>query len=330
MKYLFPLLIVFGLIFLTGCEKEKTGIQPEIRIGLLKGPTAMSMIGLLDKPHFLVEKDKQINLNFTIKANPKLLQAELIKEKLDMAVIPTTLAAILYNKGIDYRISAITVWGTLVLVGKQNHPHMPQPFDWQSLKGKEVHLMGKGMTPDILFHLLLEKKGLQNKIEVNFRFPMPQDLAQAVAAGAVQMAVLSEPMASVALARNEQLMIYADLTREWQLTMGQKNALPQAALIIKSSFAQKKPDWVRQFTDTYRNAIESVNRHPRQAAQLMVKHKLVPQASIAEAAIPRCHLDFRPAQEVKAHIKNYLHLFFQMNPNIVGGRLPDENFYYRP
>ncbi len=287
----------------------------------------MSLIGLLDEPPVLEEGGQKYKVQFTVKANPKLLRAELLQGRADMAVIPTTLAAILYNKGVPYRAAAVTVWGTLALVGKKQ-TEQTEPFDWNDLKEKEIHLMGKGMTPDILFRLLLEKKGLTNEVKVNYRFPAPQDLAQAMAAGAVELAVLSEPMASTAMARNKEIAVLADLTEEWNKTVGDDLPLPQAVLIVKTSFARKHPQLVARFLAQYRSQVDRINSHTLQAAQLMVKHGLVPDAAVGAASIPRCHLRFRLAGEVKDQIKAYLGVFFQMNPAIVGGGLPDENFYY--
>lgn len=346
------LVLALSMIALTpGCGKtgDETGKEETVvRVGVLKGPTAMSLIGLIDQPPVLKNDNKKYKVEFTIKANPKLLRAELLQQKIDIAVIPTTLASVLYNKGVPYKTSAVTIWGTLVLMGKYKEKNEEKKsvkvsdqvsaslwqkkntvFDWNTLKNKEIHLMGKGMTPDILFRLLLEKKGLTiNKdITVNYRFPQPQDLAQALAAGAVELAVISEPMASMVSARNPNVVVLADLTEEWQKETGGDIPLAQAVVIVKASFAKRRPRLVREFLNRYRTALENVNNNPQQAGELITKHGLSPNAKIAAAAIPRCHFRFEEAQEAKNKILSYLRVFYRFNPKIVGGRLPDEGFF---
>lgn len=49
------------------------------------------------------------------------------------------MAAITYNKGMDYRLVAVPVWGTLYLVGQDT-----AVTEWENLKGKRVYVMARG------------------------------------------------------------------------------------------------------------------------------------------------------------------------------------------
>jgi len=329
-KIKFILLIPALLLLSAACGTTVPVVEEEtvIRVGVLTGPTAMSLIPLIAHPPLLESGGKKYRLQFSVKAAPQLLRAQLLQGKPDMAVIPTTLAAVLYNKGLPYRAVAVPVWGTLVLMGKM--AEAPQPFDWNVLKGREVHLMGKGMTPDVLFQLLLKSKNLEpgKDVTFNYRFPAPRDLAQAMAGGIVEWAVLSEPMAGMTASLNREVSVLADLSAEWK--KAGNGEIPQAVLVVKQSFLLDHPELTELFLKRYESATQRVNQDPQAAGVLIAQQGITADAGIGARAIPRCNLRLRRMPNVKEQVKAYLRLFFQWNPVIIGGRLPDEGFYYQP
>jgi NitT/TauT family transport system substrate-binding protein len=40
-------------------------------------------------------------------------------------------------------------------------------------------------------------------------------------------------------------------------------------------------------------------------------------------------MNFQTAAESKEIIEQYLSIFYSMNPDIIGGKIPDEGFYYK-
>jgi NitT/TauT family transport system substrate-binding protein len=72
-----------------------------------------------------------------------------------------------------------------------------------------------------------------------------------------------------------------------------------------------------------------VKNNREKAAELIVKHKILENKSVAYNSIPRCNLNFKTASDTRELIDKYLQIFYDMNPDIVGGKLPDEDFYYQ-
>lgn len=317
------ILVIAILLISCGGESPDAGKQSRaVRIGILKGPTAMSLIPMLDNPGKPLPGNFQ--KKFFLKPSPVLLRPLLLQEELDMAIIPTTLAAILYNKQLPYRAAAVTIHGTLSLVGKNK-----DITSWQDLKGKQIHLMGKGMTPDILFRFLLRKNNLDaaNDLELKYTFPDPMDLAQATAAGQVELAVLSEPMASTVRLKNPEINVIMDLTDEWDKLFNHQIPLAQTVLVIHRDFASKNPDTVTAFLKEYQTALQWVNSHPQEAGRLIAKYRIIPDPDAAAKAIPLCHFKFEKTFPIKDKIIKYLEIFHGFNPLTVGGKLPDETFF---
>jgi len=321
--YIFVRLLLITLIFIScNSQKEKSKKKDTINIATLKGPSAVSMIKLIDNN----QKINGLKTNFIIKNEPLQVRKMLINEDVDFAVLPTTMAAIMYNKGINYKLAAIPLWGTLYLCGKDSTIHK-----WADLKGKKINLMAKGMTPDVLFKYLLEKNNINiNKdVELDYSFPTHIELANAIAAEKANVGVISEPFVSIITNKNKNINIIFDLDKEWKIATNNNIPLAQTALIVNSNFAHNNPEITNIFLQKYKETSEWVNTNNGLAAKLIVKHNILPDTSIAKTSIKHSNIKFEYAYDMKDAINNYLNIFYLMNDKIIGGKMPDEGFYYK-
>src|SRR5450756_1845563 len=95
-----------------GCN-QKPAEKIELRIGALKGPTALGMLQLMQKAD---AKTTANQYSFTLAGAPEELSAKMISGDLDIAAIPANLAAVLYNKTeCKVKMAAINTLGVLYL-----------------------------------------------------------------------------------------------------------------------------------------------------------------------------------------------------------------------
>lgn len=314
-KYL--LWIAFAILIF-GCNSSKNS-DSSITIATLKGPSSMGMIKLIDS----LKSSSSSTIEVMILNEPIQVRKMMLDGSADFAVLPTTMAAILYNKGLNYNLVGIPVWGTLSLMGTDS-----TIAQWSQLKGKRIHVMAKGMTPDVMFRYLLSKNGVNpdTDVTIDYSFPTHIDLANAVAAGKADLAVLSEPMASQVLQKRSDVRLIFDFNDEWHRQQGSQIAL--TAFLVSTNLAKNNSNLVNQIATGYEQSSVWVNQNPDSAADLMVKYEVLPNREVALQAIPRSNLKFVRAREIKKQIDDYLNVFYQMNPDIVGGKMPDEEFIY--
>lgn len=315
-KYIF---YIFISIFLIGCNQTEE--QQKIRIATLKGPSAMGMVKMIDS----VRKNQNSNIEITIYNEPIQVRKLMLEESVDLAILPTTMGAILYNKGVNYQLAAIPVWGTLYLFGQDTTIK-----SWSDLKGKRIYLMAKGMTPDVLFKQLLIKNGIdpEKDIQPDYSFPTHIDLANAVASGQAKLGVISEPLVSLVEQKNKNVKPIFDLNKEWQ-NVFPDTPIAQTALMVNSNFAKTQNKEIKKLMHQYQQSSVWVNQNPEKAAELIVKYNILPNTDVAQLSIPRSNLHFVHAKNIEDEITNYLKIFYKMNPDIIGGKIPDNNFIYR-
>ena len=97
------------------------------------------------------------NIKFEVFTEPMQVRKMMLEGTADFAVLPSTMAAILYNNDIKYRLVAVPCWGTLYLIGNDTDTVIKT---WQDLKNERIYVMAKSMTPDLLFRYLLTQNGL--------------------------------------------------------------------------------------------------------------------------------------------------------------------------
>lgn len=316
LSYLF--LFVF-ILYGCGNKARKEAGSPRYTIATLKGPSAMGMIRMIDS----LNNGTGHSVAVEILNEPLQVRKMMLDGTADFAILPTTMAAIMYNKGLKYRLIGVPVWGTLYLVGSN-----PVVNNWEDLRNKRIYVMARGMTPDVLLRHLLLKNNIDpdKDVSLDYSFPTHIDLANAAAAGQAGLAIVSEPLASLVIKKNKDIRLIFDLEKEWKKF--ENAALAETAFLGSEVVIQENPDLVKNIISAYAFSTKWVNQHPDTAAALIVKYGILPDADVAVDAIRGSNLRFEKAGEVKKEIEDYLNVFYKLNPDIVGGKMPDENFVY--
>jgi NitT/TauT family transport system substrate-binding protein len=151
---------------LSSCKNQPS---ETINIGILDGPSAISFIQMIEKPPVIAGRKIEI----TKKGELMQIQALMMQDKLDFAILPTVMAANLYNKGLKYRMLACPIWGTLYLLTNANEQNL------KDLKGKVISVFGQGATADILVRRKLKMNGILN-VKFDYKFTTNQEVAKAL------------------------------------------------------------------------------------------------------------------------------------------------------
>jgi len=80
--------------------------------------------------------------------------------------------------------------------------------------------------------------------------------------------------------------------------------------------------------EAYEKSSLWVHENPDSAAVLIANYGILPNARVALQAIPGSGLHFVRARNIRSQISDYLNVFYNMNPRIIGEKMPDETFYY--
>lgn len=328
------LVLLFMLTFMGGCAnpaKQERQSSPapltkveniKVDIGALRGPTAISIVKMIDAQPSL---GKGVKVNYAVEQSPEVLSAKLLSEEMEFATIPTNMAATLYNKGVPYQLAAVNTWGVMYLVSNG------VPINrWADLKGQQIGAVSKGASSDVVFKYLLSKNGLNPDKDVTLNYnPSPVEMAQMIIAGKTDIAVLPEPWVSMVQRKNPQIKVMLDLQKEWIKLQGSDTPFAQTCLVVNKNFASKHPEIVNSFLEEYAQSIDWVNHNVQPTATLLKNHDLGIPAELAQAAIPRCNLRYMSSQDARPAVEKYLKVLLDFSPETIGGKVPDDKFYYQ-
>ena len=295
-----------------------------ITIASLKGPTTMGLVGLMDDAaKGTAAEDYQV----TMYASPDEVVPLVAQGSVDMALIPSNLAAVLYakTKGTDAAISvmAINTLGVLNIV--ESGDTVKSIAD---LKGKTVYLTGKGASPEYVMNYLLTQAGLTPGVDVDLQFLTEHtEVVAKLASTPGSIGVLPQPFVTIAEAKSPDLRTALDLTKEWA-AVSPDSQLITGVVVVRNSFATQNPEAVAQFMTDYAASTEWVNANPADAAPLIVAAGIVPDPALAEKAIPLCYITFVSGAEMKSALSGYLQVLFNADPKSVGGSMPGDDFYF--
>lgn len=318
---LFILILTIFLLFISGCaERGDTNAGP-IRIAALNGPTGMGMVKMMED----AEENNPYNYEFITVGAPDELSGKIISGEIDIAALPTNMASVIYNKTEgQIQLAAINTLGVLYIL--EDGDEIKEIGD---LKGKKINVSGKGATPDFILQYLLKENGIDAEKEVEIDFSMQHaDLAAAVASGDVNIALLPEPHVTSATIKNENIKVALDITKEWEKVVGDENPLPMGCIVVQKDFAKNNAKKLNDFLALYEESVNWVNENHEEAGQLIEKHGILPNAKLAEKAIPKCNIVFLDGEKSQNPMNAFLQVLFDLNPGSVGGKLPDEDFYY--
>ena len=289
-----------------------------INVMVLNGTTGFGMADLMDAA---ANGQAAQSYNFTVETDASNIVAALANGSADIAALPTNAAATIYNKtqgGVQ--VLALNTLGVLYLV-TDGSVTIETIAD---LEGQTVY--APAQNPSFIFQHIVQANGLQN-VTIDNTYAQPADLNTAVASGQVSIAVLPEPMVTVAKSKNPDLVVALDLTAEWD-KVSPAGSLVQGCVVVRTAFAQENPAAVAAFLEEYGASIEALTTDVEGTAAKIEALGIFTKAAVAAKAIPNCNVCFITGTDMQAALSEFLNIMFEVAPASVGGAVPGDDFYY--
>lgn len=293
-----------------------------LKIGSLKGPTSMGLVGLMDKAK---KGETQNSYEFTMVTAPDELLGKVVSGELDVALIPANMASILYTKtNHNITVLDINTLGVLYAVSADDSIHTTA-----DLKGRTVYLTGKGTTPDYALAHVLKANGLTtDDVKLEYKSEAAE-VAAVLKEKPDAVGLLPQPFVTAAMAQNDQLKMVLDLTKEWDAAAKDgSGSLVTGVTVCKNNILKDHQELINQFLADRKESAEFVNSNVSEAAALVAAAGIIEKAPVAEKAIPYCSITYIDGDKMKSLLSGYLNVLFEMEPQTVGGALPGDDFYY--
>lgn len=306
-------------------SEDRTTTEPaNVNVGLIMGPPSMGLGHFMDT----AEKGETFNhFNFTVDGmDYSTLSASLNQGDYDIITVPSNIAAILYNnRDLQEQVKVISInnMGLLYIVTTDDSID-----NLADLAGRTVYSIGEGGTPEFTFDYLLEESGLSDKVNFSFR-STPFEILNLLQEEENGVALLPQPFVEVAKKLVPGLNVPIDITEEWEgLDSTEGIDSVTTVSVVRTSFLEEHPEAVDEYLEQAKASTDFTNAEPEAAAELTGTYETFMNPELAAQAIPECNIVTVTGTEMKEKLAPFLKIVSDMNPNAVGGTVPDDNFYY--
>ena len=318
------LLVVLSLFAtLVSCKKD----DYTLKVAYLNGPTGMGMAKMIS------ENDEKYNF---IPTTAELVGAGIAGKEFDIACMPTNAAATLYNNGADIQVLAINCLNSIYVITDKE----TTLADFSDLEGKTIYTC-KGGTPAPILKALLEAYGINATVTNEFNgkvIAKPENLVPVITDknDAPAVIVAPEPIITSALmaikkdeAHTNEYSIDIDLGKAWKdkfdtdITMG--------CIVARKEVIENHKGLVDEFLKEYKASIEFIgnNDNLADAAKLIVDAGIMAAEPAAKTALSNLnkggYIAYLDGEGMKTAL---IKVYGAFGNNLIGGKLPEDGFYY--
>lgn len=331
MKKIISLLLSLAFVltfFAVGCtpnvKPDEGDTKTPVTIAMPDGAPVLAVYELLKNSSKIDGHD----VEYKILAGAANIGTSILSGEADVAVMPTNVAAKLYNNGAKIKMLSVNIFGVLYMVGKN-----PLTSGTSDLLGKVVLNIGRGGTPDITLKYILDSNNLpyvesETAVEGKVAIRYVNDASEVIAMLKTDKAdygIMGEPAVTNAV-KAIPCSVVLDMQSAWNSGVGE-NSFTQVCVVLGESVYNDKAfvdDLYAKLTSNVSYLAEDLANI---GATLQEKGSSL-KVNFTQETLNRCNVQNKKAIEVKAQLENYFKAIYEYDKTFIGGKLPDENLYY--
>lgn len=327
-KWMLIIGILISLVLMgTACQSEpveEAAVAPDpqtVKVATLAGPTGMGMAQMITDG---VDLGEGVEADFSVIGAPDQVIASVINKEVQIAALPTNVAAVLYNKTEgEVVLGAVNTLGVLYLVVDESESISTMA----DLKGKTILASGQGSTPEYVLNYLLTENGLTPGTDVTIDYvgEHSEVLTQMVA-GTATIGLLPEPFVTTIQAKKPSITVGIDMNQAWA-DANDGLDLPMGCIVMDKEWASANPTIVADFMSAYEISVDAINDDPVTGAKNVVALDIMKDLDLAEKAIPTSNIVFIPADKAEKALGEYFSVLADFEAKSIGGAVPGEDFY---
>lgn len=311
LKLLVILLFVFILTSCTNKTKDET-----LSVALPSGAPSLSSIYITKE-----EKDGNNKTKTDILNDSSVIKASLINETYDLIVAPANLGAQIYNQNKSYYMLSGITFGNLYLVSKDEIRSLSDLNNYNFIS------FGKGSITDSVSTYILK----ENNITTNISYlTSAADTKTSFVSSNKEKEVylLAEPLFSALkdnFTKSNKPFYYISIQEEWKKLTNLDGFL-QAALFVKKDTYLNKRDLVDDYLKRLEESINNINNKDL----ISKNNKIIKDLgyfNFTDEVMYSATIGSNIKFITKDNLKEIFNKTYSLNLSLIGGRIPDEEFF---
>ena len=304
-KILGFILLVFLMFASSACQNNDTSISVIVPNGIPAIAQSYIEYDALEKG-YLIDRV----------SGPSSLVAAFTSESHDVIIAPINLGANLYNKDSSYKLAAVITWSNLQLISREE-------IDIEKIDGRNIIAFGENAVPEMVIDYIFSSFAYETEPVISYQASSAQESFLSFMQDDTSLAIVSEPITSIARAEISDLYVY-DLLEFWQEFSGLDD-FPQAGVFVNGETNRKE---INLYLDELKLSSQNVLINPLLTATNCETLDYPFDKNIIENSIPNSHIAYILASENRELINDFLKMIFDFNKELIGDKIPDDNFYW--
>lgn len=253
-----------------------------------------------------------------------MLRAMVAGEQVDAAIVTTATACTLRNKGVNCRIAVLHT-SPLWIVSSETGPQT-----LNSLQGTLLFPFGPGEMPELLYKAALNKHPSKAATR---HTGGALEAVNLLLAGQGNHALLSEPMASMAILRSQTMQARGavPLTKSIDMRNAWQQAFPghQLTSSCVAFFGSKADDrqLIHSFSAAYAPACQWIHDNPDKALKLARKTFPMLAKQMEQGVLGDLEVHILQGEKARSDALFYLARINDISPDAIGGAMPDDDLF---
>lgn len=299
-KFMFVLMICVVLC-ISACRNKD-----QIQMIVPYGSTHISQVHLMENDTYQTD----------LVLGPEPLIAAFGSESYDVIFAPLTLGVKMYNSKPTYKLLATIIESTFYLITTDQNIE-----EIENIDGKEVTIFGKGQTGDMMTSYVLDTLD----IEVDFVYvDTLSDAATSFIRNPENIVLVSEPIYSKMALLNTDIKTI-DIVAHYEDITGLEY-MPQAGVFVHERLSNPQ---VSVLLEDLKNAVDLVYSNPSSTMEKIKNDDPNLEENVFLESLKNNFISLHKADISKDEIEIYLNRILSYNPNILGGSLPPDAFYWK-
>lgn len=268
---------------------------------------------------------KTKNFKLEIWRNPDMLRAGVANGTYKVMMSPSNVGVNLLNQGQNVAMLNILTNGITAFVSKNIAFKELEDFI-----GKKFIMPFKNDMPDIVFQAVCKKQGIDiSKINITYT-QTPPEAVNLFLTKDYDVAMLPEPMASAAIMKSKQMGLDVkrgfNMGNVWAQSFGGRAMIPQAGIIVDTEFYKQN---LQSFEILHNDLVDGLKwlESNKQSAAEIGSNYLPAKPPIIANSFEYSNLTVVKASQIKEDLMKFFEIIFELNPKLIGNKLPSDNFF---
>lgn len=316
--------ILFSAVGLGASGIDAALASPMPGLGILAAPTGASVVLAEFLASHALQKAAP-GATFRLWRTTDDLRAAIISGRTQLFSTPTHVPANLAARGMPLRLLCLIGLGHLAVVTTDQSIRT-----LHDLAGKPILTFFRHDMPDLVFRALAKMEGMDPNRDFRLTYVQSgMEAGQMLAAGRVETALLSEPMATSAIlmaAKHGRQLRRAILLNDLWAKHKSRAGIPMVGLALHTDILRKSPEIVAALRAGIKPAAARVMANKKAAAALASRQMGFP-AAMFEASLDHLNIAVRSAVDAKNDLALFYRTLLDLEPQSLGGKLPPDEFY---